>query len=927
MSNISKKRMPLFKKRSAWAFVFVGLVFIASIYSLFTRERRKLNAEFAGIVTGSLNIHTQRNAAEIDRMAADAERALRTAEAMLRHSGMDESIEERLNRRNEIAPDYPTEYLSAQALAAGTPHTDEAARARLARGETVVDILCDDGSAGYYLSVMIPLLENGGLTGALYTRFDTKDLFHDVSESTIYQGTISCLVTGDGSIVFNTYQPEHRGNLFDDLGATYGLTQAEIDRIAGIVDDHNAGASSATFLRKGQTYFVSSAYLGRNDWHLVSVVRGSDVVLRSSAFFQDVVRTGLIAILITAAAACVIFFRLLATNRRLEEEQRRNRALVQRLRAMFEQHSALKVLFDAATGEIIDVNPAILRYFGYTKEEVMGRGVQEFNLLPPDIQTQRMQGELNGEALYYAAPHRLRSGETRLLDVHASVILDEGRRLLYAILVDVTDREHYRDELIQEKELLRTTLRSIGDGVVTTDNLGFITGINAVAEHLTGWDSEAAVGRPFADVFILQNEDTGLTVENPIQKVLETGRVVGLANHTELVDLRGARTPITDSAAPIRSENGTTFGVVMVFRDVSDEKAHSRQIELLSYHDVLTGLHNRRYIEERMARPDVAEQLPVSVIMADVNGLKITNDVFGHKAGDALLKSVAGLMRQYCEEGHLVARWGGDEFVILLPKTALEAAEALIQKIKGTHIEIEGSSLYLSLSLGCACKDGPRVSIQTALQHAEENMYRQKLLDGKSYRNAIISTLLATLYEKSNETQAHSKRLETYCHAIGQELGLSSKDMDELSLLALLHDIGKVGIHPNLLKKPSPLTRAEHDEMKRHPEIGYRIAQATPELAAVADLILSHHERWDGGGYPRGLKGADIPLACRILSLVDAFDAMTHNRVYRCAMSVDEAVLEVKRSAGRQFDPGVADVLIGIVEREQQRAMEGALSS
>ncbi|MDU6266334.1 MAG: PAS domain S-box protein [Anaerocolumna aminovalerica] len=603
----------------------------------------------------------------------------------------------------------------------------------------------------------------------------------------------------------------------------------------------------------------------------------------------------------------------------LKNIREEHEVLTHRFQAMFDQHSAIKVVFDAATGEIVDVNPAACNYFGYAKAEVLGQRVQEFNLLPHEIQDEKFQSELNGEILFSAAPHRLKNGETRFLDVYASAIMDGERRLLYAILFDVTDREHYRDELFQEKELLKTTLRSIGDGVVTTDNNGIITSLNSVAQELTGWDNSLAVGRPFTDVFILQNEETGHQVESPIQKVLETGRIIGLANHTELLNLKGQYIPIADSAAPIKTEDGQTFGVVMVFRDVSDEKEHSKQIQFLSYHDTLTGLYNRRYAEEILNQLDSAENLPLSVIMGDVNGLKITNDVFGHKSGDSLLQHVAGLLEKHCKKDDLIVRWGGDEFVVFMTKTDSKSAEKVIQRIKSDHVAVDGSNLHLSLSLGCAVKDTKEKSIEAVLREAEEYMYHQKLLDGKSYRNAIINTLLATLYEKSMETEEHSKRMESYCHSIGRKLQLSSKEMDELSLLALLHDVGKVGINPDILKKPSSLTPVEWDEMKRHPEIGYRIAQATPELAIVSDLILYHHERWDGKGYPRGLKGEEIPLPCRILAVTDAYDAMTNDRVYRKAMSREEALLEIERNAGTQFDPYITSLFIKAIVDKNYR--------
>lgn len=909
MKSIKQRIMPQFWRESVWALFFIVLIFMTALAILFSQEKRKLDTEIESIISGSLNSHMERNAVDFNRWILNAERALKTAETLLLVSEPNENIQERLERRNANTPDYPTGYLSAEDFSASElQFLDWKLQEKLMQGETVVNIHMDEREQ-YSLYVIMPLHDDSGMTGVLYIRQQADELFPIISENAIYQYAQSAVVESDGTIVYNTYQPELRGNLLYDLHQ-YGFTQKEIDEATSAVESPETG--SVSFGSKSE--YISLIPLAYNDWRLVSVVHAPDVLLRSSTFFREVVVTSFLTVLLAAAAVCIIFWHLSSSKKMLQDARTRNHAYTQRLRAMFEQHTAPKVLFDAQTGEIVDANPAILRYFGYTKSEVVGRNVKEFNMLPPDIQDQKMREGLNNQLMYYAAPHQLKSGETRFLDVYASAILDGDRRLMYAILTDVTDRERYREDLWREKELLRITLQSIGDGVVTTDNSGAITDMNSVAENLAGLTKDSALGKSFAEVFVLQNEETGIPVENPIQKVLETGTVIGLANHTELVNRQGGCIPIADSAAPIQSENGQIFGVVMVFRDVSDEKEHSRKIEFLSYHDSLTDLYNRRYIEEAIACLEEEIAFPVSVIVADVNGLKITNDVFGHETGDALLMRVADLLRENCNGTDLIARWGGDEFVILMPGKALKDAEAVIHRIRDARIEMEKSGLSLSLSLGCACKESVEGDIQGALQQAEENMYQQKLLEGKSYRSAVISTLLATLHEKSDETEAHSKRLEEYCHAMGRKLCLSSRDMDELSLLALLHDIGKVNIPPDILKKPEPLTSAEWNVMRRHPEIGYRIAQATPELAAMADLILSHHERWDGKGYPRGLREEEIPLACRILSVADAYDAMTSDRVYRKAMPAGEAILEIKRNAGTQFDPRMATCLLEIIK-------------
>lgn len=192
-------------------------------------------------------------------------------------------------------------------------------------------------------------------------------------------------------------------------------------------------------------------------------------------------------------------------------------------------------------------------------------------------------------------------------------------------------------------------------------------------------------------------------------------------------------------------------------------------------------------------------------------------------------------------------------------------------------------------------------------------MYHQKLLEGKSYKNSIINALLCTLYEKSLETEKHDERMRKYCQAVGRKLRLSPEELNELSLLALLHDIGKVGISQSILQKPGPLTPEEWSEMKKHPEIGYRIAQNIPELSIVSEYILFHHERWDGKGYPNGLAGNRIPLLCRILAVVDAYDAMTNDRSYRKALGKEKALAELQKNSGTQFDSNIVRAFIQLM--------------
>ena len=251
-------------------------------------------------------------------------------------------------------------------------------------------------------------------------------------------------------------------------------------------------------------------------------------------------------------------------------------------------------------------------------------------MLPAEETAKRRVLALQGEERHFIFPHRLKSGEIRLVEVYSCPISNEKETPLYSIIFDVTDREMFKENLYEEKELLSTTLKSIGDGVVTTDMYGKITSLNKAAEEIILWHSNEIFGKEFSDIFILKSEETGEIVENPVSKVLQSGKVIGLANHTVLINKYGEAIPIADSAAPIRGEDGHTLGVVVVFRDVRTEKEQQEKILFLSYHDALTGLYNRRFIESEIRRLDAGDQLPISVIMGDVNGLKIANDVFSH---------------------------------------------------------------------------------------------------------------------------------------------------------------------------------------------------------------------------------------------------------------------------------------------------------
>lgn len=555
------------------------------------------------------------------------------------------------------------------------------------------------------------------------------------------------------------------------------------------------------------------------------------------------------------------------------------------------------------------VNDFFTTTIGYQFEELAD--IDALNLIHRDYRDQVLR-ELTkiqkGHQLIFRLDVRVipRDGSNRWLDFSGSVFYWEGKPALLGAAYDVTRRIELQAALIQSENNFRQLADTAPNLIFVLSNNRLIY-VNRSYTENTGYSEQECRQMEPWEFFHPQHHDM-------VRKMAEarkrgTGSYGRFQTRMLPKDGREAWADFTLSKITFNGQPAT-LGVAI---DITEHKQALRQVEYLSYHDKLTGLYNRVYLEDKAQEMDNQPDLPLTIIMGDVNGLKVINDAFGHQSGDLMLKKVADILLTNCRESDIVARWGGDEFVIMLPCSNEEIARGICAKIYQACSQIEGFPIQVSIALGMANRTNPDQSMEELFKEAEDLMYRNKMLENRSIRSSFLTSLEQTLWVRSHETQEHTARLGHLVNAVGRSLGLPLDEMNSLMLLAALHDIGKIAIPNNILDKPGPLTPEEWDLMKKHPEIGYRIALSNAELASIAEAILNHHERWDGSGYPLGAQGQEIPLISRILALADAYDVMISGRPYQPGITPEEALQEIIDCAGTQFDPDIAQIFIDLM--------------
>ncbi len=569
-------------------------------------------------------------------------------------------------------------------------------------------------------------------------------------------------------------------------------------------------------------------------------------------------------------------------------------------------------------GNFLYVNETYAKMLGYRKDEMLGQYFGDFldkedsKLFPKRFSYFKSHGKAD---VIFSMMHK----KGYLIPVRfigKIAIKEKGEfKQTHCILMDISNEVEYQKGIVESKTKLEQFMSDLELSIYIVNADLVCTYVNQKLINETGYTKDELEGVIIHDVLhhSYANGDTypledcisykALKSKKPFMNIKE---VIWSKNHAILPVLMSTELII---------ENGKATGVIVMMRN--EDQAHnlSQSLIMMSYHDTLTGIFNRRYYQEEIKSIDNLTNLPISVISCDINGLKLINDAFGHVEGDTLLKNAVEVFTKFASNKDLIARIGGDEFVIIMTKTDKKTAQERITLMKEEAKKYTIHSIELSVSYGLATKTNIKQDYEDIYIQAEDLMYRDKLINVPSMRTTAIETIIKNLNESDPTIKLHSQNTSVISMFIATKMGYNAEFVTEIRMAGLLHDIGKIILNKDLLTKDGSLSVEEYEEIKKHSEIGFRILNSSTQVRVLSPYVLSHHEHYDGSGYPQGIKGNKIPVQSRILAVAEAIEVMLNKETsYQKVKTKEELILELERCKGTQFDPAIVEIVLDNID-------------
>ena len=596
--------------------------------------------------------------------------------------------------------------------------------------------------------------------------------------------------------------------------------------------------------------------------------------------------------------------------------------------------------------KIVKVNAAFEKLFGYGQNECEGKNLDEL-ICPGTTLNDARKLTLKAADVPVILERKRRRKDGRWIDcaIRGLPFTVSGEETaVFAMYEDITERVRVREALrasekryqqLFDESPVALSEQDISECRLFLDELRE-SGVTCMREHFANCEKDyrkaighirlVSVNRAMTRLYEAKDAsdlkgslDRFLEDELPGHMIPVLEAVVGGGGsvYAETVNytLKGRKIDVSLQIVIPAFIPGRPYRMIVSVEDITERRRSVEHIRFLGFHDGLTGLYNQAFLEEEMIRLDGSRDLPISLIVMDVNSLKMVNDVFGHTEGDLLLKKAAEVIRACCRREDIVARWGGDEFIALLPCTSGSTAAGICDRIRTRCEETAEFTFPLSLAMGVAVKENITQTLHEVRRKADEEMYLDKLLHGEKIKRALFDGLEKQMRVWPTRTK-HIERLHGVAGAFASFVDLRPAEIKRLEKVVEFHDIGLVSIPMEVLKRRGPLSAQEWEMVRKHPERGFHIARNLPDIMEIADEILCHHERFDGSGYPRGIAGDEIPKLARFFAVVDAFEVMTGSRLYKPLLTREDALEEIVSCAGTQFDPRFAELFVRMMRTD-----------